>query len=186
MAGKVAVISGSSSGIGKAVAIELASRGASVVLNYPSASVKSEAEEVCHQSRGKSIAVCADMGSTNGPGELIQAAVDEFGTVDIVVNNAALAVNKPLEEHTLQDWDTLVSINGRGTFLLTQAALPFLSRPGGRIINVCSTSSRAAPPLQTIYAGTKGMVGQFHSVLGPKSCHPSTDVPSMPSVQALP
>ncbi|KAK4942422.1 hypothetical protein LTR10_017869 [Elasticomyces elasticus] len=155
LAGKVAVISGSSSGIGKAIAIELASRGASVVLNYPTISLKTEAEE------GTSIAVCADMGSTGGPGELVRSAVEAFGKVDIVVNNAALAVNKPFEEQTLEDWDTLVSINGRGTFLLTQEALPFLPKPGGRIINICSASSRAAPPLQTIYAGTKGMVDSF-------------------------
>ncbi|KIV79021.1 hypothetical protein PV11_06613 [Exophiala sideris] len=161
LAGKVAVISGSSSGIGKAIAIELASRGASVVLNYPTISLKSEAEEVCHKLQGTSIAVCADMGSTGGPGELVRSAVETFGKVDIVVNNAALAVNKPFEEQTLEDWDTLVSINGRGTFLLTQEALPFLSKPGGRIINICSASSRAAPPLQTIYAGTKGMVDSF-------------------------
>lgn len=161
LAGRVAVVSGSSSGIGKAIAIELASRGASVVLNYPFVSLKSEAEEVRHKLRGASIAVCADMGSTSGPRELVDAAVNEYGTVDIVVNNAALAVNKPLEEHTLEDWDTLVSINGRGTFLLTQAALPFMTKPGGRIINICSASSRAAPPLQTIYAGSKGMVDSF-------------------------
>ncbi|KAI1616162.1 hypothetical protein EDD36DRAFT_124988 [Exophiala viscosa] len=161
LAGKVAVISGSSSGIGKAIAVELASRGALVVLNYPTVSLKPEAEQVCRELQGTSIAVCADMGSTSGPGELVRSAVEAFGKVDIVVNNAAVAINKPFEEQTLKDWDTLVSINARGTFLLTQEALPFLSKPGGRIINICSASSRAAPPLQTIYAGTKGMVDSF-------------------------
>lgn len=159
--GRVAVVSGSSSGIGKAIAIELASRGASVAINYPFPSLQSEADAVVASLPTKSIAVCADMGTTDGPVRLAQEAVQAFGKIDFVVNNAALAVNKPFEEQTLEDWDRLVNINGRGTFLLTQTALPFLPTPGGRIINICSASSRGPPPMQTIYAGTKGMVDSF-------------------------
>jgi NAD(P)-dependent dehydrogenase (short-subunit alcohol dehydrogenase family) len=161
LSGKVAVISGSSSGIGKAIAIDLASRGANVVINYPVPSLMSEAETFAADLPNKSIAVCADMGTTTGPAQLIKKAFETFGKIDIVVNNAAIAVNKPFEDQTLEDWDKLVNINGRGTFLLTQSALPFLSRPGGRIINICSASSRGPPPMQTIYAGTKGMVDSF-------------------------
>lgn len=159
--GKVAVVSGSSSGIGKAIAVELSSRGANVVINYPFESLQQQAEEVFKTLPTRSIAVCADMGSTTGPAKLVQEAVNAFGKVDIVVNNAALAINKQFEGQTLEDWDKLVNINGRGTFLLTQSALPFLSRPGGRIVNICSASSRGPPPMQTIYAGTKGMVDSF-------------------------
>lgn len=159
--GRVAVVSGSSSGIGKAIAVELASRGAHVAINYPFPSLQSEADAVVASLPTKSIAVCADMGTTDGPSKLVQGAVQAFGKVDFVVNNAALAVNKPFEEQTLEDWDRLVNINGRGTFLLTQAALPFMSQPGGRIVNICSASSRGPPPMQTIYAGTKGMVDSF-------------------------
>ncbi|KAF2195070.1 NAD(P)-binding protein, partial [Zopfia rhizophila CBS 207.26] len=104
------------------------------------------------------------MSTTDGPGSLIDAAVSYFGRIDIVVNNAALAINLPFEEQTLEDWDRLVNLNGRGTFLLTQAALPHLTRGSGRIVNIVSVSSRAAPPLQTIYAGTKGMVDSFTRV----------------------
>lgn len=161
MAGKVAIVSGSSSGIGKAIAIELSSRGANIIINYPFSSLQEEANGVLEKLSTKSIAVCADIGSTDGPSILVKAAVEAFGRVDIIVNNAALAVNKPFEEQNLDDWDKLVNINGRGTFLLTQAALPHLTKPGGRIVNVCSASSRAPPPMQTIYAGTKGMVDSF-------------------------
>ncbi|RMD44992.1 hypothetical protein DV735_g71, partial [Chaetothyriales sp. CBS 134920] len=162
LANKVAIISGSSSGIGKAIAIELAHRGASVVINYPTPSLEAEAATVLASLPTPSRSVCADIGSADGPAQLVKAAVDAFGTVDIVVNNAAIAVNKPFAEQTLDDWDRLVNINGRGTFLLTQAALPFLpSSGGGRIVNVCSASSRGPPPGQTIYAGTKGMVDSF-------------------------
>lgn len=162
--GKVAIISGSSSGIGKAIAVELSSRGASVTINYPYAQLRSEAEAVVNNLPGPGIAVLADIGTTTGPAALVKAAVDKFGRIDIVVNNAALAVNRRFVEQTLDDWDRLVNLNCRGTFLLTQAALPHLSTPGGRIINVCSASSRAAPPMQTIYAGTKGMVDSFTRV----------------------
>lgn len=165
LAGKTAVISGSSSGIGKAIAVELSSRGANVTINYPFESLKQEAEAVVAQlPHGTAIAVCADISTTTGPAALVAAAVQAFGRIDIVVNNAALAVNKRFEEQTLDDWDLLVNLNGRGTFLLTQASLPHLSKPGGRIINICSASSRAAPPMQTIYAGTKGMVDSFTRV----------------------
>jgi len=162
--GKVAIISGSSSGIGKAIATELASRGAHVAINYPFPDLETEAEKVVATLPSGAIAVCADIGTVDGPSRLVQETVKAFGKVDIVVNNAALAVNKPFEEQTLEDWDKLVNINGRGTFLLTQTALPFMTKPGGRIVNICSASSRGPPPMQTIYAGTKGMVDSFTKV----------------------
>lgn len=161
LTGRVAVVSGSSSGIGKAIAVELSSRGAFVVINYPFPTLREEAETVLSQLRNPGITVCADMGTIGGPRQLVDAAVSRFGVIDIVINNAALAVNKPFEEQSLQDWDTLVNINGRGTFLLTQAALRHMPNPGGRVVNICSAASRAAPPMQTIYAGTKGMVDSF-------------------------
>lgn len=159
--GRVAVISGSSSGIGKAIAIELASRGANIVINYPYPNLQAQAEAVVSSLPTKAVAIYADISTTSGPAKLIRQAVEAFGKVDFVVNNAALTLNKPFEEQTLEDWDTLVNLNGRGTFLLTQAALPFLPKAGGRIINICGASSRGPSPMETIYAGTKGMVDSF-------------------------
>jgi NAD(P)-dependent dehydrogenase (short-subunit alcohol dehydrogenase family) len=161
LAGKVAIVSGSSSGIGYAIAQELASRGAHITINYPLPSQADDANDKAAALPTKSIAVCADMGTTDGPKALIEATIREFEKLDIVVNNVALAVNKNFEEQTLDDWDLLVNVNGRSTFLLTQNSLPYLTRGSGRIVNICSASSRAAPPLQTIYAGTKGMVDSF-------------------------
>lgn len=159
--GRVAVISGSSSGIGKAIAIELASRGANIVINYPYPNLQAQAEAVVSSLPTKAVAIYADISTTSGPAKLIRQAVEAFGKVDFVVNNAALTLNKPFEEQTLEDWDTLVNLNGRGTFLLTQAALPFLPKAGGRIINICGASSRSPSPMEAIYAGTKGMVDSF-------------------------
>ena len=158
---KVAIVSGSSSGIGAAIVRELSARGASTVVNYPFPGLKNEADALVASLPSPSVAVEADMGSVSAPQALVDAAVSNWGRVDIVVNCVALAVNKPFEEQTLDDWDRLVNINGRGTFLLTQASLKHLTKNTGRIVNIVSISARGPPPNQTIYAGTKGMVDSF-------------------------
>lgn len=163
LAGKVAIVSGSSSGIGAAIIRELSSRGANAVINYPFPDLQAEADAVIAslQSPSSAISVEADMSQVDSAQKLVDAAVTEWGRLDIIVNCVALAVNKPLEEQTLEDWDLLVNINGRGTFLLTKAALPHLTKGSGRIVNIASISARGPPPNQTIYAGTKGMVDSF-------------------------
>ncbi|KAF1350339.1 putative short chain dehydrogenase [Lizonia empirigonia] len=130
---KVAIVSGSSSGIGAEVGRKLASRGANVILNYPFSTLREEAEKLAASLPTKAIAVEADISAVNGPMKLVNAAVREFGRIDILVNNAAL---KPFEEQTLEDWDLLVNLNGRGTFLLTQTSLPHLPKHGDRIVNI--------------------------------------------------
>lgn len=166
--GKVAIVTGSSSGIGAGIALELAQRGCKVVINYPFSHNHTEAYETLSKilqsvPDADLILVEADIGSLDGPAKLIAESVSQFGEIHILVNNAALAVNKTLSSHDLNDWDTLVNLNGRGVFLTTQAVLPHLARPS-RIINICSASSRGPPPNQTIYAGTKGMVDSFTKV----------------------
>ncbi|RAL08027.1 SDR family NAD(P)-dependent oxidoreductase [Aspergillus homomorphus CBS 101889] len=159
--GKVAIVSGSSSGIGAAIVRELSSRGASVVVSYPFSSLEAEAETVVASLASPAIAIEGDMSTVSAPQRLVDAAISQWGRLDIVVNSVALAVNKPFEEQTLHDWDALVNVNGRGTFLLTQASLKHLTKGSGRIVNICSISARGPPPNQTIYAGTKGMVDSF-------------------------
>lgn len=179
LAGKVAIVTGSNTGIGAAIAEELASRGASVVINYPSAGLAEEARQVVSSlpTASTSIAVEADLATETGPQKLIDATVAKYTKIHILVNNAGLAVNKPLESQTLDDWNLLTSLNARAVFLLVQGILPHLPTPssspspqsqpqtdGGRIVNIVSISARAAPPLQTIYAGTKGMVDSMTRV----------------------
>lgn len=163
LAGKVAIVSGSSSGIGAAIVRELSSRGANTVVNYPFPGLESEASAVISslQSPSSAISVEADMSQIESAQKLVDSAIAKWKRLDIIVNCVALAVNKPLEEQTLEDWDLLVNINGRGTFLLTKAALPHLTKGSGRIVNIASISARGPPPNQTIYAGTKGMVDSF-------------------------
>lgn len=163
LTGKVAVVTGSSAGIGAAIAIELSNRGATVVINYPSPSYRPEADGILEQLKTHGIAVEADLSTTTGPQTLIDAAVQQFSKIDILVNNASIAINKSIENLTLEDWDKMVNLNGRGYFLTTQAVLPHLNNPS-RIINIVSSSSRGPPPTQTIYAGTKGMQDSFTKV----------------------
>jgi NAD(P)-dependent dehydrogenase (short-subunit alcohol dehydrogenase family) len=158
---KVAIVTGSSSGIGAAIVRELSSRGANTVVNYPFPGLKTEADTVVASLGTDSIAVEADMSKIESPQKLVDAALAKWSRIDILINCVALAVNKPIEEQTLEDWDLLVNINGRGTFLLTKAVLPHLTKGSGRIVNIASISARGPPPNQTIYAGTKGMVDSF-------------------------
>lgn len=161
LAGKVAIVTGSSSGIGAAIVRELSSRGANTVVNYPFPYLKDEADAFVASLPSPATAALGDMSKVETPKKLVEAALAQWNRIDILVNSVALAVNKPFEEQTLEDWDLLVNLNGRGTFLMTQTVLPHLTKGTGRIVNIASISARGPPPNQTIYAGTKGMVDSF-------------------------
>ncbi|KAK7419941.1 hypothetical protein QQZ08_010644 [Neonectria magnoliae] len=156
---KVAVITGSSAGIGAESAIELGRRGAKVVLNYPFPSLKEEAEKVGRSIPSEWIAVEADLSTVDGPGKLIAAAVERFGTIDILVNNAARVLMSPFAQATLEQWQMSMDTNARGMFLTTQAALPHLTPRevggGARIINIISAAARDPEVNQTIYGASK-------------------------------
>ena len=157
LADRVAVVSGSSQGIGAAIARELSSRGAILVLNYPSPSQLADAEAVRDSLPTEAIAVEADMSTVDGPAALVNAAVKNFGHIDILVNNAGLGDQTKLKDMTPERWAAIFNLNARGPALLTQATLPYLSRGGGsRVINIISPTSRDPYPDWTLYAGSKG------------------------------
>lgn len=158
LAGRVAVVSGSSQSIGAAIARELSSRGAVLVLNYPSPAQKADAEAVRDSLPTEAIAVEADMSSVEGPAALVAAAVKKFGRIDILVNNAGQGDHTKLRDLTPERWAAVFNLNARGPALLTQAALPHFSRNGGgsRIVNIISPTSRDPYPEWTLYAGSKG------------------------------
>ncbi|KAH7141654.1 3-oxoacyl-reductase [Dactylonectria macrodidyma] len=167
LAGEVAVVSGSSSGIGAAIARELSLRGAAVVINYPAESERKNAENVLRSLKDstKAVIVEADLSTTTGPTKLIKAAVTKFYRIDILVNNAGIGALCDLEEPDditcLKSWDAVISLNARGTFLLARAVLKHLTPKHSRIINICSTTSRNPDPHMSMYAGSKGMMESF-------------------------
>ncbi|EXJ54231.1 hypothetical protein A1O7_09568 [Cladophialophora yegresii CBS 114405] len=167
--GKVALVSGSSKGIGAAVAIELASRGALVVTNYPFASLKEEAESTLAKIRAtggshatEAYAIESDLATLEGPKHLVEEAVRQLSgrKIDILVNNAGRASPQLLKDVTVDQWEFQVHLNGRGTLLTTQAVLPHLAKPS-RIVNLSSGGARQAYPGTSIYNGTKSMIESF-------------------------
>jgi 3-oxoacyl-[acyl-carrier protein] reductase len=164
LSGKVALISGSSSGLGAAIARELFSRGASVVINYPNSSEKANADKVLKSlnDEARAVAVEADLSAPEGPQNLADAAAKAFGKIDILVNSAGINRPTPLDdpddERVYQTWHDVFNLNARGTFFLTRAVLKHLSRKNSRIINIGSSVSRCPAPDSSIYAGTKGVI----------------------------
>lgn len=164
LAGKVALISGSSMGLGAAIARELSSRGASVVINYPYPAEKANADNVLGSLSGstKSIAVEADLSTPNGPQKLADAAVKAFNKIDILVNCAGINrpsfLDDPDDAKVEKYWQDVINLNARGTFFLTRAVLKHLSRENSRIINIGSSISHQPSPETSIYAGSKGLI----------------------------
>ncbi|KAJ0349356.1 hypothetical protein KNSL1_004821 [Colletotrichum chrysophilum] len=172
MQGKTAVISGSSAGIGAAIAIELSTRGANVVLNYPFPHLQTECEQIGAKLHTPWIAVCADLSTVSGPAALVSAAVARFKQIDILVSNTGMVPLGPLGEADADTWDRALNLNSRGAFLLVKAALPHLTpfepramKPesasaatggGSRIIIVASVASRMPEVNQSMYAASKG------------------------------
>lgn len=132
------------------------------------ASERQEAEAVLARicqtkssSASKCILVESDLSTTTGPQHLVEETIRQLGPkIDILINNAGVAIMKPLAEATLDQWDTMVNLNARGVLLLTQAALPYLSNPS-RIVNLSSVGARQGYEGSSIYSGTKSMIESF-------------------------
>jgi len=181
--GKVAVVTGASKGIGAAIAQALAAEGASVVVNY--ASSKAGADKVVSaitSAGGKAVAVGGDVSKAADAQGLIDAAIKNFGRLDILVNNSGVYEFAPLEAVTEEQFHRAFNINVLGAILTTQAAVKHLGE-GASIINIGSGVSRLTPAFSTVYTGTKGALDAITGVLarelGPKKIRVNTINPGM-------
>jgi 3-oxoacyl-[acyl-carrier protein] reductase len=166
LAGKVALVTGGSRGIGAAIVNRLAADGASVAFTYAKGSDAAAAvvKEI-ERNGGKAIAIQGDAADATAVKAAVDKAAATFGQLDILVNNAGTAIPKPFEEATLEEMDRVIDINIRGVYVATQAALKHM-QSGGRIIMIGSAvGERVAAPGLVPYAGTKGAVKMFTQAL---------------------
>lgn len=183
LTGKVAVVTGASKGIGAGIAQALAAEGAAVVVNY--ASSKAGAEKVVAAitaAGGKAVAVGGDVSKAADVKGIVDAAIKNYGRLDILVNNSGVYEFAPLEGVTEENFHKMFNINVLGAILTTQAAVKHMNN-GGSIINVGSGVSRLTPPNSTVYTATKGaldaVTGVLARELGPKKIRVNTINPGM-------
>jgi len=166
LAGKVAVVTGASKGIGAAIARHLAAEGASVVVNY--ASSKAGADKVVNEitaQGGKAVAVQADVAKKTDIERLFAETKQAFGRLDVLVNNAGVYEFSPLEQITEEHFHKQFNLNVLGLLLTTQAALKHFSPEGGSVVNLSSLVSTWTPPNAAVYSATKAAVDAVTSSL---------------------
>jgi 3-oxoacyl-[acyl-carrier protein] reductase len=162
LAGKVALVTGGSRGIGAAIARRLAADGAAVAITYASSPAKAEdVVRAIESVNGKAIAIQADSGDADAVKSAVAQTVKVLGGLDILVNNAGILTFAPIDDSSLEDLDRMLAVNVRGLFVATQEAARHMHE-GGRIIMIGSINSDFVPvPGGSAYALTKGAVASF-------------------------
>lgn len=164
--GRIAVVTGGGTGIGKAIALEMGSEGATVVIGELNSVTGTETESELRSQFGKGRFVQADVSEARQARNLIDTAATEFGRLDILVNNAGVNFVKPTLEVTEKDWDHVLGVDLRGTFFCCQEALRIMARQqSGAIINIGSVHSVATLCGAAPYAAAKGGVVQLTRAL---------------------
>ncbi len=159
---KVAVVTGAGRGIGRGIALELAKRGAAVIVNYnASAEAANEVVAAIQTAGGKASAVKADVSNMNDAEALIKVAIDQFGKIDILVNNAGTTRDGMIMMMKEDDWDTVLDTNLKSAWTCSKVAVKAMMRKRyGRIVNITSVSGIAGQAGQTNYSASKaGMIG---------------------------
>jgi 3-oxoacyl-[acyl-carrier protein] reductase len=162
LANRVAIVTGASGGLGKAIATKLAAEGAAVVVNYArNAGAAAELVGTIEAAGGKALAVQADVSTPEGAEALVKAATEAFGKVDILVNNAGINRDTLLMRMKEDDWDAVLDTNLKGAYLMTKAVTrPMMKARYGRIVNISSVSGLVGAPGQANYSAAKaGLLG---------------------------
>jgi NAD(P)-dependent dehydrogenase (short-subunit alcohol dehydrogenase family) len=171
--GKLALVTGAGTGIGREIALEFARQGAAVALHYAhSAGGAESATTQITQAGGRAQAFDADLQDVDQAIGLVDRASDFLGGIDIVVNNAGITFNKPFIDTTPAQFDTLFHVNIRAQYFIIQRALPrMLERGGGMVCNLTSVHGLQGAPEHSIYAATKGAIIAFTRQLGIELAH---------------
>ena len=175
LSGKVAIVTGSSRGIGKAIAERFAAEGAKLTVNWAGRERDAKAVVDGINSRGgEALSIGADVSSSADVKKLVRATVDRFGRIDILVNNAGVMVGKPVLETTEEDWDRTIDVNLKGAYLCSKEVAPImLGQEAGKIIMMSSNSGLYHPSAMkfTEYvvskAGMNGLTKALALALGP-------------------
>ncbi len=157
LTGRIALVTGSSRGIGQGTALALARNGADIAVNYISQkeAARSTVERILALGR-RAMAVQADVSISSEVGRMVQDIREELGEIEILVNNAAIARQRSIEEVTETDWDETIAINLKSAFLVTQAVLPNMRKRGwGRIINISSGAAHTGGIMGPHYSASK-------------------------------
>lgn len=163
---KVALVTGGGRRVGRALAAALAEHGATVAVHYSaSKSGAEEAVRAIESGGGKAAAFGADLTSPEAPDTLVTAVSKRFGSLDVLVNSAAVMVRTPFGEVSAADWDAMFALNLRAPFLLSQAAAPLLRRARGAIVNIADLAAFETWPGYIPHGITKGGVVQMTRAL---------------------
>jgi 3-oxoacyl-[acyl-carrier protein] reductase len=190
LAGKVAVVTGASKGIGAAIAQHLALAGASVVVNYASDKAGAEATvQRITKEDGRAVAVQADLSKPEEIRRLFAESKKTFGKLDILVNNAGVYEFLPLEAITPEHFHKQYNLNVLGLLLATQEAVKHFGPEGGSVVNISSVAASLAPPMGSVYSGTKAAVDaitkSLAKELGPKKIRVNSINPGMVETEGV-
>src|SRR5215213_505759 len=162
-AGRAAIVTGGTRGIGRAIALELAQRGADVAFNYAKSAEAADVLKVEIERLGvRSLAVQCDVANTEAAAEMVKHVKDAFGRIDLLVNNAGVTRDNLILRMKEEDWDEVIDTNLKGAWNFAKAALRTMLRQdtGGSILNISSISGEVGMPGQSNYSASKaGMVG---------------------------
>lgn len=165
LSNKIAIVTGSGQGIGKAIAMRLAEAGAAIVVNSRSEAANAVAAEITGTGK-KSMAILGDVSSAGDVNRLVEQTIAAYGKVDILVNNAGITRDNLLMRMSDEDWDTVLNVNLKSVFLCTRAVMrPMLKQRSGRIINITSIVGIIGNPGQANYVSAKaGIIGFTKSI----------------------